>query len=122
VHREVLRAKLHRATVTRCDADYEGSCTLDLDLMDALGAWPYEAVEIYDITNGARLKTYLIPGTRGSGEVGINGAAARLVHVGDLVILACYAQTRTRPTTTPIVVLVDAQNRVRETVRTADGA
>jgi len=122
VRREVLRAKLHRARVTRCDVDYEGSCTLDADLMDAIDAWPFEAVEIYDITNAARFKTYLIPGARGSGELCINGAAAKLVNVGDLVILACYAETSTRPTTAPIVVLVDEQNRVRQTVRSHDDA
>ena len=122
MRREVLRAKLHRAHVTRCDVDYEGSCLLDADLLDAMDAWPYEAVEIYDITNGARFKTYLIPGARGSGELCINGAAAKLVNVGDLVILCCYGQVSTPPATPPIIVLVDERNRVREPAPTPRGA
>lgn len=122
MRREVLRAKLHRAHVTRCDLDYEGSCLLDADLLDAMDAWPYEAVEIYDITNGARFKTYLIPGARGTGELCINGAAARLVNVGDLVILCCYGEVTARPTTPPLIVLVDAQNRVRESAGSPRGA
>lgn len=119
MRREVLRAKLHRATVTRCDLEYAGSLTLDADLMDAIGAWPYEAVEVYDITNGNRFKTYLIAGARGSGELCVNGAAARLVDRGDLVILACYQQVETRPAEPPVVVLVDDANRVREVVAAA---
>lgn len=119
MRREVLRAKLHRARVTRCDVDYEGSCTLDANLMDAIDAWPYEAVEIYDITNGARFKTYLIPGARGTGELCVNGAAAKLVNVDDLVILVCYGVVSARPTAPPIVVLVDEQNRVRQTVHSS---
>jgi aspartate 1-decarboxylase len=122
VRREVLRAKIHRARVTRCDVDYEGSCAVDADLLDAIDAWPFEAVEVYDITNAARFKTYLIPAPRGSGEVSMNGAAAKLVNVGDLVILCCYGQVTARPTAPPIVVLVDAQNRVREAADSPHGA
>lgn len=123
MRREVLRAKLHRARVTRRDLDYEGSLTLDPLLIEALAAWPHEAIEIYDITNGARFKTYLIPGARGSGEACINGAAARLVKEGDLIIVAAYAtrEEAEGPPPPPIVVLVDERNRIRE-IRRGSGS
>ena len=110
----MLTSKIHRATVTQADLHYVGSVTVDQDLLDAADLLPGEKVAIVDITNGARLETYVIPGPRGSGVIGINGAAARLVHVGDLVILLAYgvmddAEARTR---TPRVVFVDAENRV----------
>jgi len=110
----MLTSKIHRATVTQADLHYVGSVTVDQDLLDVADLLPGEKVAIVDITNGARLETYVIPGPRGSGVIGINGAAARLVHVGDLVILLAYgvmddAEARTR---TPRVVFVDAENRV----------
>jgi aspartate 1-decarboxylase len=110
----MLTSKIHRATVTQADLHYVGSVTVDQDLLDAADLLAGEKVAIVDVTNGARLETYVIPGPRGSGVVGINGAAARLVHVGDLVILIAYgvmddAEARTRP---PRVVFVDAGNRV----------
>ena len=116
MRRELLRAKLHRATVTRCDPAYEGSLTLDRDLLDACEAWPYEAVEVYDITNGQRFRTYVIAGTRGSGEVGVNGAAAQLVAPGDLVICTFFRSVEEAdgPPPPPVVALVDARNHVRE--------
>src|ERR671928_1012501 len=109
MHRTMFSAKIHRATVTQADLHYVGSVTVDADLLDAADLYPGEKVAIVDITNGARLETYVIPGPRGSGVIGINGAAARLVHVGDLVILIAYgvmdeAEARTR---TPKVVFVD---------------
>jgi aspartate 1-decarboxylase len=87
----MFKSKIHRATVTHGDVHYVGSLTLDADLMDAADLLPGEQVAIVDIDNGARLETYLIPGERGSRTVGINGAAARLVHPGDLVIIISYA-------------------------------
>ena len=112
--RTMLTSKIHRATVTQADLHYVGSVTVDQDLLDAADLLPGEKVAIVDITNGARLETYVIPGPRGSGVIGINGAAARLVHVGDLVILIAYgvmddAEALTRQ---PKVVFVDSENRV----------
>src|SRR5581483_12277373 len=90
VLRNFMLGKVHRATVTRADLDYVGSITIDVDLIEAAGFLENEKVDIYDVTNGSRISTYVIPGVRGSGEVGINGAAAHLVKPGDLVILATY--------------------------------
>ena len=90
--RTMLKSKIHRATVTQADLHYVGSVTVDEDLLDAADLLPGEQVAIVDVTNGARLETYVIPGERGSGVIGINGAAAHLVHPGDLVILISYAQ------------------------------
>jgi aspartate 1-decarboxylase len=90
--RTMMAGKIHRATVTEANLEYEGSVTLDPDLMDAAGILPYEQVHILDVTNGARLETYAIVGERGSGEVCINGAAAHLVHRGDVVIIVAYQQ------------------------------
>src|SRR6184192_2964079 len=89
--RTMLKSKIHRATVTQADLDYVGSVTIDEDLMQAADLLPGEQVAIVDVTNGARLETYVIPGDRGSGVIGINGAAAHLVHPGDLVIVISYA-------------------------------
>src|SRR3978361_1590496 len=87
----MLKSKIHRATVTQADLHYVGSVTVDEDLMDAADLLPGAEVAIVDINNGSRLETYVIPGRRGSGVIGINGAAARLVAPGDLVILITYA-------------------------------
>lgn len=115
--RTMLKSKIHRATVTQSDLHYVGSVTLDEDLMDAADLLAGERVAIVDITNGARLETYVIPGARASGVVGINGAAAHLVAPGDLVILIAYgtmdeAESRYHQ---PRVVFVDAGNRIVET-------
>jgi aspartate 1-decarboxylase len=112
--RTMLTSKIHRATVTRADLHYVGSVTVDEDLLDAADLLPGEQVAIVDITNGARLETYVIPGERGSGVIGINGAAAHLVHPGDMVILIAYgvmdeAEAKAH---LPRVVHVDADNRV----------
>ncbi|MDD4848132.1 MAG: aspartate 1-decarboxylase [Bacteroidales bacterium] len=88
---EVLKSKIHRAVVTRADLDYIGSITIDEDLMDAANLIENERVHIYNITNGERLETYVIKGNRGSGEIGINGAAAHKAKEGDLVIIVSYA-------------------------------
>jgi aspartate 1-decarboxylase len=112
--RKMLKSKIHRATVTHADLHYVGSVTIDEALMDAADLLPGEQVAIVDITNGARLETYVIPGQRGSGVIGINGAAARLVAEGDLVILISYgtmdeAEARSFQ---PRIVHVDAANRI----------
>ncbi|ACU34295.1 aspartate 1-decarboxylase [Actinosynnema pretiosum subsp. pretiosum] len=114
--RTMLKSKIHRATVTQADLHYVGSVTVDEDLMDAADLLAGEQVAIVDVTNGARLETYVIPGERGSGVIGINGAAAHLVHPGDLVILIAYgsmddAEARAYR---PRVVFVDADNKVVE--------
>ena len=120
----MLKSKIHRATVTQADLHYVGSITLDADLMDAADLLPGELVHVLDITNGARLETYVIEGPRGSGIVGINGAAARLVAEGDLVIVVSYcvvtdAEARSLR---PHVVFVDADNRIVGTGTGADPA
>ena len=88
--RTMLAGKIHRATVTEANVDYEGSITIDPDLLDASGILPYEMVHLLDLTNGARLETYAIAGKRGSGEVCVNGAAANLNHRGDTLISVSY--------------------------------
>ncbi len=90
--RTMLRSKVHRATVTDCDLHYVGSITLDPDLLEAADVLPHEQVHVVDVDNGARFETYAIAGRRGSGEVKVNGAAARLVERGDTVIIITYAQ------------------------------
>ncbi|MBZ5734857.1 aspartate 1-decarboxylase [Nocardioides sp. TRM66260-LWL] len=112
--RTMMKSKIHRATVTQADLHYVGSVTVDEDLLDAADLLPGELVHIVDITNGARLETYTIAGERGSGVIGINGAAAHLVHPGDLVILIGYGQMTTEEARSyqPHVVFVDEQNRV----------
>ncbi|MEU2117307.1 aspartate 1-decarboxylase [Streptomyces sp. NPDC016459] len=114
--RTMFKSKIHRATVTQADLHYVGSVTVDADLMEAADLLPGELVHIVDIDNGARLETYVIEGERGSGVIGINGAAAHLVHPGDLVILISYAQVDDAEARTfvPRVVHVDADNRIVE--------
>jgi aspartate 1-decarboxylase len=116
VIRTMLKSKIHRATVTQADLHYVGSVTVDSDLLDAADLLPGEKVAIVDVTNGARLETYVIPGDRGTGIIGINGAAAHLVHPGDLVILIAYAQMDEAEAKAyaPRVVHVDADNRIIE--------
>jgi aspartate 1-decarboxylase len=113
--RTMLKSKIHRATVTRADLHYVGSVTVDEDLMDAADLLPGEQVAIVDVTNGARLETYVITGERGSGVIGVNGAAAHLVHPGDLVILIAYGlmESAEAGAYRPKVVFVDAHNRER---------
>ncbi len=110
----MFKSKIHRATVTHADLHYVGSVTVDADLLDAADILPGELVSIVDITNGARLETYTIPGERGTGVIGINGAAAHLVNVGDLVILMTYAQMSDAEARdyVPSVVHVDADNKI----------
>lgn len=115
----MLKSKIHRARVTRADLHYVGSITLDEDLMDAADLLAGELVTVADIDNGNRLDTYVIPGERGSGAVAINGAAARLVREGDLVIVMGYAQFADEEARVqrPAVVFVDTDNRILETGR-----
>jgi aspartate 1-decarboxylase len=111
----LLKSKIHRLTVTDADLEYEGSFTLDEDLMDAAGFLPHERIDVYDVTNGARITTYVIPGPRGSRVACANGAAAHHVRRGDVVIVASYAEFEPEEALRhePTVVLVDAANRVR---------
>ena len=111
----MLKSKIHRATVTGCDINYEGSITIDPVLIDAGAMLPYEQVDVLNITNGARFTTYIIKGKkRGNGDMIINGAAARLVQPGDLVIVCAYAQMDEKEAKPhkPVVVLVDAKNKI----------
>ncbi|MBZ9714312.1 aspartate 1-decarboxylase [Deinococcus multiflagellatus] len=113
MERIMFRAKIHRATVTQADLDYVGSVTIDQDLLDAADILVNERVDIYNITNGNRLSTYALSGPRGSGVIGINGAAAHLMKPGDLVIIAAYGNFTEEEARTlePRVVHVDERNR-----------
>ncbi len=109
---EVLKAKIHRATVTSTNLDYEGSITIDESLMRLVGIREFEAVEVYDISTGARFKTYAIRGRQGSGEICINGAAARLSYAGDLVIVAAYRYIdENDEIPKPLIIKVDSANK-----------
>jgi aspartate 1-decarboxylase len=112
--RSMFKAKIHRATVTEANVDYEGSVTIDQELMDAADMLPNEEVHVWDVDNDTRLSTYILPGPRGSGTICINGAAARLVEPGHRVILATFAQLDDAEARahTPKIVLVDASNRI----------
>ncbi|MDQ3404188.1 MAG: aspartate 1-decarboxylase [Actinomycetota bacterium] len=112
--RTMLKSKIHRATVTQADLHYVGSVTIDPVLLDAADLLPGEQVAIVDVTNGARIETYVIEGERGSGVIGINGAAAHLVHPGDIVILIAYGLMESAEAAAhePKVVFVDADNKI----------
>jgi len=114
VMRIMMKSKIHRATVTQADLDYVGSVTIDADLLDAADLLEGEQVAIVDNTNGARIETYVIPGPRGTGVIGINGAAAHLVHPGDVVIIMTYAvlDDAEARALKPRVIHVDGDNRV----------
>ncbi len=116
--RPFLRAKIHRARVTRCDLDYEGSITIDRDLLEAADLLPLEKVDVYNVTRGTRFTTYCISGSPGGGEIGVNGAAAHLAETGDLVIVCAYCQLDREdvPVHRARVVLLDGDNRVREVI------
>ena len=114
--RPFCRAKIHRATITDANLNYVGSLTVDTDLMAAAGLLPYEQIAVVNINNGARFETYVIPGAAGSGTIALNGAAARLGHPGDLVIVIAYCWLDQRELTDfrPTLVHVDAANRVTD--------
>ncbi|MES2072383.1 MAG: aspartate 1-decarboxylase [Pseudomonadota bacterium] len=114
MQRNMLRAKIHRATVTQCDLHYEGSCGIDENLLDAADIREFEQIELYNINNGERFSTYAIKGKRGSGEISLNGAAARRVHLGDLMIICTYAPMTDAEAGgfLPKVVFVDGKNQI----------
>ena len=116
MQRVMFKSKIHRATVTATNVDYEGSLTIDADLLDAADILAHEQIHVWDVSNGARLVTYALAGTRGSGEVCVNGAGAHLIKRGDLVIVATYAGMSGRKAKKhePTVVLVNAANKIRE--------
>jgi len=111
----MMKAKLHRATVTQADLDYEGSISVDRDLLDASGILPHEQVDVLNINNGARFTTYAIEAERGSRTIGVNGAAARLVQAGDKVIIVAYCQIDAAEARNyhPSVVLLDDVNAIK---------
>ena len=123
MNREVLRGKIHRASVTEANLDYEGSLTVDLELMEAAGLSPYEKIDVYNITNGNRFSTYLIQGPPRSGVICVNGAAAHLSRAGDKVIITGYglATEEEAKHHRPRVVLVDDENRIRQILRESTG-
>jgi aspartate 1-decarboxylase len=120
--REFLKSKIHRATITRSDLHYEGSVTIDKHLMESANIATFEKIEIYNISNGQRLATYAIPGERGSGTIGLNGAAARLGAVGDLIIIAsyCYLAEEGIGSHDPILILVDSENKIKSINKVKD--
>jgi aspartate 1-decarboxylase len=109
----LLKGKIHRATVTQCDLNYEGSISVDAGLLERSGILPHEQVDVLNINNGQRFTTYAIPAPPGSGTIGINGAAARLASAGDLVIIVAYARMEEAEAKSfsPRILLVDANNR-----------
>lgn len=113
--RKMLHAKIHRATVTHADLSYEGSITLAPELLDASGILPYEAVDIWDVTNGNRLQTYAIEGQAGTCDISINGAAAHLIKPGDIVIIAAFSflTDQQAQQIVPKVVFVDERNQIK---------
>lgn len=112
----MLFSKIHRATVTGADLEYEGSITVDTTLMEAAHLLPNQQVDVYNITNGERFTTYVIEGTKNSGKIEVNGAAARLVQKGDLIIICAYAQIEAKKAENwqPHVVFVDEENRIKK--------
>jgi aspartate 1-decarboxylase len=112
----MLKSKIHRATVTGADVDYEGSITVDKELMGVAKLIEYERVDIYNISNGQRFSTYVIKGEQGKGEICLNGAAARLVSVGDLIIICSYSHHDEKEVGKhkPVIVHVDEKNRIKE--------
>lgn len=121
MNRLFLKSKIHRATITQSDLNYEGSISIDENLMDAANIAKYEKVEIYNISNGQRLATYAIPAERGSGIIGLNGAAARLGHTGDLIIIAsyCYLEESEIAEHEPVLLLADQNNRIKSIEKVA---
>jgi aspartate 1-decarboxylase len=116
--KQMLNAKIHRATVTQSDLNYEGSLTIDRDLMDAVGIFSFERIKIYNINNGERFDTYAIEGPRGSGIIGLNGAAARKGMAGDLIIIVTYGiySEEELQNYHPRIILLNERNQVKETL------
>jgi aspartate 1-decarboxylase len=118
MYRSMLKSKIHKATVTQADLMYEGSLTIDADLMASVGLVPYEKICIYNINNGERLETYAIEGEAGTGVIGLNGAAARKGLVGDLIIIVSYAlfSDEELKNFTPRVVVLNSENKIKEII------
>ncbi len=116
MQRFMMKSKIHRATITQADLHYEGSLTVDQELLDAAQMIPYEMVKVYNVDNGERFETYVIPGPRHSGVICLNGAAARKGMVGDLLIIVtqCVLDQAEAAKHEPVVVLVDKQNRIKK--------
>jgi aspartate 1-decarboxylase len=110
----MLRAKIHRAAVTQCDLNYEGSCGIDENLLEAANIREFEKIDIYNVNNGVRFSTYAIKGKRGSGEISLNGAAARRAHLGDLLIICTFAPMTEAEIETykQSIVFVDEHNQI----------
>jgi aspartate 1-decarboxylase len=121
VIRKMLQAKLHRARVTQACLDYEGSCGIDEELLDLSGILPNQYIEIYNVSNGERFCTYAIRGQRGSGEITLNGAAARRAAIGDILIICAYSTYSEVEVAShePTVVLLDENNRARDVIRSS---
>lgn len=121
MYRMMMNSKLHRATVTEANLNYVGSITIDEDLLDAANMYPNEKVQIVNNHNGARFETYIIAGERGSGMICVNGAAARLVEEGDIVIILSYVYVTEQEarTHTPTVLLMNEQNQIEEIIQEA---
>ncbi len=119
MQRFMLKSKVHRARITGAELHYEGSLSLDIALMEAADLLPFEKIEVYNVSNGARFSTYVIPAPRYSGEVRLNGAAARLGAVGDIVIIASYGiySEKDLQNYKPLLVYVDENNQIREVRR-----
>lgn len=119
----MMNSKLHRATVTEADLNYVGSITIDCDLLDAAGMLPNEKVHIVNNNNGARFETYIIAGERGSGVICVNGAAARLVQRGDIVIIISYVYLNDEEAKThePTVLIMDEKNGIKEVIKEKQG-
>lgn len=119
MRRMLFKSKIHRATLTGAHLDYEGSISVDRDLMDAAELVPFEKVQVLNLSNGVRLETYVIEGARGSGEIQLNGPAARLGHAGDQIIIVSYAEYEEAEIAghLPTVVHVDAHNRLLPDLR-----
>jgi len=122
LRRQMLKSKIHRLTVTGSELHYEGSLSLDEELMEAADLLPFEKIEVYNINNGARFSTYVIPAPRFSGTVRLNGAAARLGSAGDLIIIASYAEYEEEELSTysPKLVYVDSNNRIKAVRRSME--
>ena len=116
---EVLRSKIHNATVTSCNLDYEGSISIDQNFIDAAGLLPHEKVLVVNVTNGERFETYVIPAPAGSGEIGLNGAAARLAVTGDKLIIMAFAWKQPQEFFQTTIVLMGEGNHISEIKRQA---
>ena len=117
MRRIMMKSKLHRATVTETNLDYEGSLTIDTDLLEAADILPHEQIHVWDVTNGTRLITYALPGDRGSGTMCVNGAGAHLIKPGDIIIIATFAQLEDAESKLhqPRVVFLGAANKITGT-------